>query len=119
MRVTGTLSRVPDAVTGDEILALLHELCANVNKHCRPEDSVYDLSVHAAGTVVEINEQCMWNASRTDDADLRDANESEGDDAALGGHGLNAHQTVVRQLGGDMVWQSGKRKWNCYARIPV
>lgn len=119
MRVTGTLDRVPDAVTGDEILALLHELCANVNKHCKPKDSVYDLSVHAAGAVVEINEQCMWNASRTDDADLRDANESDGDDTALGGHGLNAHQTVVRQLGGDMVWRSGKRQWNCYARIPV
>lgn len=122
MRVAGSLDRIPDAMTGDEILALLHELCANVDKHCTPEDSVYDLSVHASGECVEINEQCRWNAPQVNDqppaADMT-SHGTDGEDGPMGGHGLAAHRTIVRQLGGDMVWRSAQWQWNCYARIPV
>ncbi|KAB8290620.1 hypothetical protein [Bifidobacterium avesanii] len=106
--VTGELERVPDAATRDEILALVHELCANVDKHCTSASSVYELSVHCSADRIEISELCRWTAPRP----TITAPE-------VGGQGLSAHRLIIRHIGGELVWHSGQWQWNCYARIPI
>lgn len=106
--VTGRLTHAPNAATGEEIQALVHELCTNVHKHCTSADSVYELSVHCAGDRIEISELCQWTSQSRETAAPE-----------VGGQGLSAHRLIIRHIGGELVWHSGQWQWNCYARIPI
>lgn len=102
-RLAGEIGDCADGVS-DAVLSLLHELYANIDKHCEPGKSHYAIDINCSDTGIELTESCQGRFRH---------------DSVPSGRGLESHKAVIESLGGTMGYELTESQWSCRCMIPI
>jgi signal transduction histidine kinase len=89
------------------IIQLIHEIYANIARHCNPQDSSYAVSIRIEKTQAILREINPLSNEQT----LPNFHKS--------GMGLSLHKRAIFQAGGEMNYSAQMDTWVLFAKIPL